>query len=319
MLCLVFTSPAALVRSHGPQMMFWNRGETKSPSGPDVTFEAADTRSLPEVAAFFTDAFWLGSTTFPGIELSPTDKRQLTQSIIDDLGPRYGIQSNDERPMPGRTRKGFPSKSLFAARLIVAREPGGSIVGCAGIEAAFYEATTGQVFRSDQADRLVRTELGAMDAEAAEASSKVYADSGIGGLARGIITGQFSSSCVQPLIRKLVTCSLLANLAVAPSYRRTGLGRALCDECVLCTTSEWGIDEIALQVEEANAPATTLYRKDGYREVFRTPEATALRLQPSESNLFSSLPGPFSSLAPANEKLLKEVSSPTLTMAKKVA
>ena len=50
-------------------------------------------------------------------------------------------------------------------------------------------------------------------------------------------------------------------------YRRTGLGRALCTECEKCTTDEWKIDEIALQVEKDNIPAVSLYRKDGYKEV----------------------------------------------------
>ena len=77
--------------------------------------------------------------------------------------------------------------------------------------------------------------------------------------------------------------------------------------------------EIALQVEETNEPAITLYRTDGYKEVFRSADATALRLQPSAPSPFSSLPGPFSALAPENDELLKEVSSPTVTMAKAVA
>ena len=68
--------------------------------------------------AFFVDAFWLASTTFPGIELNAADKRQLTMKVAEDLGSRYGIQSNDKRPTMMGGRKGFPSKSLFETRLI---------------------------------------------------------------------------------------------------------------------------------------------------------------------------------------------------------
>ena len=46
-------------------------------------------------------------------------------------------------------------------------------------------------------------------------------------------------------------------------------GVVSCDACVACTTDEWKLDEIALQVEEGNTAAITLYRKDGYREVYR--------------------------------------------------
>ena len=284
-----------------------------------MNFETATPGTLAEVASFFVDSFWLASTTFEGIQLSDTDKKQLTQKVADDLGPRYGIASNDKRPTMMGGRRGFPSKSLFETRLIVAREPGGAIVGCSGIEAALYDASIGQVLRSGQADDAVRAELNAMDDEEAEAASEVYSANGIGGLAKGIIKDEFKAVLLQPYMATFVPCSLLANLAVAPEYRGEGLGRALCDKCVQCTTDEWSIDEIALQVEESNTIAVGLYEKEGYKAVF-SAESYALRLQPSEPTKFSGLPGPFSALAgafaPENEKLLKEVSSPTLTMSK---
>merc|ERR1719424_2278731 len=280
-----------------------------------LTFEVADVKSLSEVSSFFVDAFWLASTTFDGIELSASDKKQLTEKVMGDLGPRYGIQDNDKRKqmLAGYGRKGFPNKSLFDTRLIVARDPSGAIVGCAGLEAA-----QGDVFRADLADNLVRTELMAMSMDEAERAAEVYKDNGIGALTLGIIEQQLSSGLVNPYINIWRPCGVLANLAVAPSYRRSGLGRALCDECERVITSEWRMDEIALQVEEANTAAITLYQKDGYKDVFRREDAVALRLQPSAGNLFGSLPGPLSALAPENKELLKEVSSPTITMSKAI-
>ena len=280
-----------------------------------LTFEACDAKSLAEVSSFFVDAFWLASTTFDGIQLTASDKRQLEQKVAEDLGPRYGM-SKDKTPSMMGGRKGFPSKSLFDTRLIVARDPSGEVVGCAGIEAALYEASQGNVFRSDQADRLVRNELDVMEKDEAKKASEVYIESGIGALAKGIIEKQFNEELRNPYIDIWKPCGVLANLAVAPAYRRSGLGRALCDACERCIVDEWKMDEIALQVEEANTAAITLYKKDGYRDVFRAEDATALRLQPAEPNVFSSLPGPFSALAPENEELLKEVTSPTVTMAK---
>ena len=85
-------------------------------------------------------------------------------------------------------------------------------------------------------------------------ASQAYKEGGIGALANGVISGKFTSArpaqyrYMQPAIKAFTVSSLLANLAVSPSYRRSGLGRALCDECVSCTTGEWGIGEIALQV-----------------------------------------------------------------------
>ena len=280
---------------------------TLPPKFKGLTFEAADVPSLPAVSSFFVDSFWLGSTTFPGVSLSASDTKQLMQKVAGDLGPRYGIQSNDKRPPMMGGRKGFPSRSLFETRLIVAREESGAIVGCAGIEAAFYDASTGELYRSEKSDRLVRAELDSMDDDEATLASEVYAKSGVGGLAKGLIEERFTTDLLQPFMTALTPCSLLANLAVAPSYRRTGLGRALCEQCCQCTTDEWNIDEIALQVEEGNKAAILLYEKEGYNTVFRRESATALRLQPSEPSVFSSLPGPFSALAPENEKLLNEI------------
>ena len=317
---LLFLVPSATLRPTTPS---WAAIRSAMPpqmsAVQDLTLDVAEVASLPAVASFFVDAFWLASTTFDGssIELSASDRRQLTQKVAGDLGPRYGL-SNDKRPTMMGGRRGFPSKSLFETRLIVAREPGGSIVGCAGIEAAFYDPSQGQLLRSDQADRYMRAELDVMTDDEAEEASRMYVEGGIGGFAKGIIQERFASGLVNKYMKAYTPCSILANLAVAPSYRRTGLGRALCDKCVECTTEEWKMDEIALQVEKANQAAVTLYERDGYRQVFSTDSATALRLQASEPTLFGGLPGPLSALAPENKGLLKEVSSPTLTLAKRL-
>jgi len=293
---------------HGPQMSI-------SPRIKNLKFEAADEASLPEVSSFFVDNFWLASTTFGSVELSAGDKGQLVRSVADDLGSRYGIQSNEKRPQMMGGRRGFPSKSLFETRLILAREPSGAIVGCVGIEAALFNPDSGLFFRGDQADKLVRTELDRMEADDADRASAVYKERGIGGLAKGIIQQQFGDTLVQPDITMFRACSVLENLVVAPSYRQSGLGRALCDETERVTTDEWKLDMIMLQVEDVNTAAITLYRNNGYEEVFRREEV-ALRLQPSAPSPFDNLPGPFSFLAPENEELLKEISSPTVTMYK---
>jgi ribosomal protein S18 acetylase RimI-like enzyme len=284
----------------------------------DVVYEAADVKSLKEVSTFFVDAFWLASTTFPGIELSAADKRQLTTNVAEDLGSRYGILSNDKRPTMMGGRKGFPSKCLFESRLIVAREPGGKIIGCAGVEAALYERSRGQVFRAVAADDLIRTELSLMSDLEAEVASDAYKAFGVGGLASGIIQKQFQLDLSKTFLEDFTPCALLANFAVEPAFRRSGLGRALCEECVDCTTNDWRMDEMALQVEASNTAAFPLYQSDGYTEVFRNDDAVALRLQPSEPSPFSALPGPFSALAPENKNLLEEIRSPTITMSKKI-
>ena len=65
---------------------------------------------------------------------------------------------------------------------------------------------------------------------------------------------------------------LLANLAVAPATRGTGLGRALCEQCEEAAR-DWGLAAVMLQVEEANEPARGLYESVGYQLVHRNEAA----------------------------------------------
>lgn len=77
--------------------------------------------------------------------------------------------------------------------------------------------------------------------------------------------------------------ALLANLAVAPSTRRSGLARELCARCEEAGRG-WGFPAIFLQVDEANGAARGLYGALGYQEAFRT-DTTALRLSPGAEQL----------------------------------
>jgi [ribosomal protein S18]-alanine N-acetyltransferase len=60
----------------------------------------------------------------------------------------------------------------------------------------------------------------------------------------------------------------ILNLAVAPTGRRHGLGRALVEH-VLEALRARGIRHVYLEVRESNAPARALYAGQGFREVGR--------------------------------------------------
>jgi ribosomal-protein-alanine N-acetyltransferase len=60
----------------------------------------------------------------------------------------------------------------------------------------------------------------------------------------------------------------ILNLAVAPSGRRHGLGRALV-EAMLRLLAERDVHQVYLEVRESNAPARALYAAEGFREVGR--------------------------------------------------
>jgi len=68
--------------------------------------------------------------------------------------------------------------------------------------------------------------------------------------------------------------ALLANVAVSPDYRGLGIARQLCLACEE-QVLDWGYDSLLLLVEAENTPAVTLYKRMGFREIFRDNEAKA--------------------------------------------
>ena len=64
-------------------------------------------------------------------------------------------------------------------------------------------------------------------------------------------------------------CDMM-NLAVAPAYRRQGIGRALVEALL------WELSEdnhcLTLEVRASNAPAIALYENLGFRQVGRRPK-----------------------------------------------
>lgn len=62
----------------------------------------------------------------------------------------------------------------------------------------------------------------------------------------------------------------IMNLAVAPEYRRRGLGRALL-EALIRALEDAGVRVLALEVRAGNAPALALYQALGFAPVGRRP------------------------------------------------
>ena len=76
----------------------------------------------------------------------------------------------------------------------------------------------------------------------------------------------------------------LANLAVAPGYRRRGIGSALLD-ATLTDASARGVGQLYLEVRESNHAARRLYASRKFEEVgrrkqyYRSPQEDALILR----------------------------------------
>jgi ribosomal-protein-alanine N-acetyltransferase len=74
------------------------------------------------------------------------------------------------------------------------------------------------------------------------------------------------------------------NLAVAPEFRRRGMGEALL-QAGLATFRRGNVDEVFLEVRESNTSARALYERHGFRPVgqrsayYRNPKEDALVLR----------------------------------------
>ena len=84
--------------------------------------------------------------------------------------------------------------------------------------------------------------------------------------------------------RVIVGTGEILNLAVAPDWRRLGIGRQLLD-AGLEALSARGAEEVYLEVRESNAGALALYQAAGFRPVgqrtgyYRSPREDALVLR----------------------------------------
>lgn len=236
---------------------------------------------LADACTFFVEAFWAGGTTFGEVGLSQREKKQLASRMSQDFTERY---SNSWES----------STRLFPSRLLIARDDDAHIAGVVGVEAALLNPFTRQVFTRAESELLLRSELDAMDGPSFSKFSK---------LSRTEMTRQ--------LYPEYQLIGLLTNLAVAPSSRRRGLARALCEECEAACSS-WKLPGLLLQVEEANAPARALYDGLGFEELWQDSDATCLRLAPGAGSVASAL------LMLESEELLKSEPSTIVTLARAV-
>ena len=261
----------------------------------NVDISSVGSSSVKDAAAFFADSFWLSSTTFGEVGLATRERAQLARCVCDDFESRYGTSWAQPQQKSG-------SGTFFRSRLLLARDTEGAIVGLVGVEAGLYDAVAGTVLPRASAEATIRRELDAIswDTQEFERTAEVYQAGGLAALAT-------------ELVPEYTTIGLMANLAVAPSARRTGLGKELCVCCEL-GCAEWGLPGMLLQVEEANDAARQLYEAIGYKTLKIDDNASALRVNPGETTFASAL---FNG-GPSSSELLREEGATVVTMAKQV-
>jgi len=209
-----------------------------------------------EAADFFVDGFWLAGTTTAEVQLSDNERSQMVKLSSDDMMGRYG-------DLVGQRR--------LRSKLYVARDSAGALVGCVGVEAAMVDMVDRRVLSRTQGEALFAREFAAM-----------------GGAERGLYRKMSVAELTAELLPEYKVFGLLANLAVAPSTRRSGLARRLCAQCDT-VAAEWGMPAISLQVDSTNVAANSLYAALGYTEIWRS-ETPALRLRPGQGELLAPEP-----------------------------
>lgn len=221
-------------------------------SAYDIAKVRGDPDTLAEAARFFADSFWAASTTTGDMELSDKDRDEVSRLQTTDMEARYAELMGTRR---------------LRSRLHLARDSDGGIVGCVGVEAALIDPAAGVVLSRAQGENLINGELTSMGARERSQYRRLEL-----------------TELVAELLPEYKAFALLANLAVAPSTRRSGLARELCARCEEAGR-EWGFPAIFLQVEESNAAARGLYSSVGYQEVFRDEGAIAPRISPGAKEL----------------------------------
>jgi len=218
----------------------------------DITKVKGDDASLKRAAAFFVNGFWVASTTSGDAALNEKGMEQLCRLQTDDMVGRYGDLVGTRR---------------LESSLFLAQDPSsGELAGCVGVEMALVDASCGKVLSRAQGESLFNSELASMSPKERNSYRKMDA-----------------YDLTDELFPEYKCVALLANLAVAPSSRGSGLGRRLCERVEEVADVDWDLPAIMLQVEEANSPARKLYAAMGYQDVYKDEAASALRVQAGRS------------------------------------
>lgn len=209
-------------------------------------------KELCEVSAFFVDNFFLGAEGRGGGGDDGGDVWERVRSQLEsdqqaDWRARFSITGTNKA---AAARLGAGAVSDDRAMLLVAREITGQIVGCASVGVAPWGAFGSNGARFDPNAR-----KNALDPNAANAAPKRVRD-------------------------KSEAVPVLANLVVARSARRRGIGAKLAAKALAVAKNQWGFAEVALAVESSNAPAIKLYRTLGYSDIWTDVKATKLVASP---------------------------------------
>mmetsp|Transcript_4704 Transcript_4704/g.10144 ORF Transcript_4704/g.10144 Transcript_4704/m.10144 type:complete len:295 (+) Transcript_4704:165-1049(+) len=194
---------------------------------------------LEAASQFFVGAFW-GSSTPTG-ELGDSESAQLERDQLRDWNRRYGSEGGG---------------SGSEAALLVAKE-GRRIVGCVSVSVGSYSRILdGRIGGGGGGGG------GSFDPRSARTAAAAPSSSAKG-----------SKGALPDLNRvRSEDVPLVANLAVAKRARKKGIGARLAREAERLAEG-YGYPEIVLLVEESNAPAVKLYRKLGYKELWRVGNA----------------------------------------------
>lgn len=213
-----------------------------------VTISAAKgQKELDEVADFFVSSFWAQSTACEKVELTAAGRNRLLAAEKIHMCESYGELVGTRR---------------LKSTLLLARDVGGDIIGCVGLEVAVVNWVDQCVLSRAQSESLFTAAMSALSAR----ERNQYRKLALKDLADELLEPGY---CV---------CPLLSNLAVSSRCRGTGIGRELCIKCETLAR-DWQYGGIVLQVEENNIPAVGLYSSLGYTEIFRNEGSSALRLQ----------------------------------------
>jgi ribosomal protein S18 acetylase RimI-like enzyme len=212
----------------------------------------SDTDEIKDVCKFFVDAFWRGSTTdqITDMVLTPEESEWVAEEHYSNFQERFGYR---------------PRRKLKASLFVARERSSGEIVGIVGVESSLFDPTEKKIVEKSEA--MLVDEIAKLSPIQARSMG---------------IRKMDVSTIVEKLMPEYKVAAYLSNLAVAPSTRRSGLGRILCAKCEEFATKQ-GLPGILLNVEQANEVGHQLYSALGYQDVHVNNAHRVARPHPGSS------------------------------------
>jgi len=215
--------------------------------------KGVDDSILNQAALFMLHSFW-----------------NIEESDVSESSPLFSPQKADLEVLFAE-RLG---KRRLNSALVLARSSDGSLSGMIGVEVSLWDREEKKILSYIQSEDMLNNAIASLGPK----QRREYKDASLRDLVEQL----------PALGGKFEVVAVLANLAVSPKFRGSGLGKELCRQIESILIDRWdpiaGPNQIFLNVERENKAAVGLYTKLGYEEMNIDKTSTTLRVDLATSS-----------------------------------